>query len=102
MKVPITCTLDLELVEKLKREENYSNIINEQLLVFYNSLDTPNKGKLMQNLKETKAILKENRKKQREIEKKLEKIKQNELKCQVYSREKEIQDKIAARRRNII
>jgi len=102
MKVPVTCTLDLELVEKLKREDNYSNIINEQMLAFYNSLETPNKAKLMQNMKEIKAILKENRKRQREIEKKLEKIKQNEQKVLIYSREKEIQEKIAARRRSII
>lgn len=82
-KTNITISVDFELAEKLKLEKNYSNIINEQMWVFYKASNSENKKILKQNLIEIKQILKEKRKKQREIEKKIKQIEEREkiLRC---------------------
>jgi len=74
MKNHITISLDQEIVEKLKQESNYSDVINEQLKGYYYVKQVDNIETLKQNLYKTKQILKENRKKRREIEAQIKKI----------------------------
>ena len=87
MKTTITICLDQELVLKLKEENNYSDIINQQIKAYYNIKDVQNIGILKENLAKTKQIIKENHKKQREIVKLIEKLKEKEKnildKCRV-------------------
>lgn len=72
MKINITLSLDEGIVFKLKKENNYSKVVNEQMKVYYNTPDSENKKILRQNLVEIKQILKINRKKQRLINKQLD------------------------------
>lgn len=67
-------SIDQEIVEKLKQESNYSEVVNEQMKAFYAANNCENLGILKQKLAETKQILKENRKKRREIEAQINKI----------------------------
>ena len=62
-KQNLTISLDQELVEKLKEETNYSDVINEQMKGFYAVKSCENVEVLKLNLAKTKQILKENRKK---------------------------------------
>ena len=74
MKTNITISLDSEIVRRLKAETNYSDLINEQMKGFYSVKTCENEQILKTNLAKTKQILKENRKKRREIEAVLLKI----------------------------
>ncbi len=74
MKNNITISLDSEIVLKLKAETNYSDVINEQMKGYYAVKTCENAETLKLNLAKTKQILKENRKKRREIEEQLNKI----------------------------
>lgn len=74
MKTNLCITLDQEIVEKLKRENNYSNLINEQIKGFYAVKDCENKEILLKELTKIKQILKENRRKRRDIEAQIKKI----------------------------
>lgn len=78
MKTNITISMDVEIVNRLKQEENYSDLVNEQIKVFYNASASENKRILKQNLSEIKAKTKEYNKKKREIEKKLQQIEERE------------------------
>lgn len=80
MKQSITICLDSELVAQLKEEENYSNVINEQIKALYNVKQCKNLSKLQQDLKELKQEIKQKRKKQREIEQNISEIRGNEKK----------------------
>jgi len=74
MKNNITISIDSEIVRKLKEESNYSDVINEQMKGYYAVKTCENVKLLKINLAKTKQILKENRKKRREIEAVLLKI----------------------------
>jgi len=74
MKTNITLSIDQEIAEKLKAETNYSDLVNEQLKGYYAVKTSENKEILRLNLAKTKQILKENRKKRRELEAALLKI----------------------------
>jgi len=99
MKNNITISLDSEIVRKLKAEPNYSELINEQMKGFYAVKTCENVGILKLNLAKIKQILKENRKKRREIEAVLSKIdkKQKLFKKKMLSRGKMIEEIIKRR-----
>jgi len=80
MKINITMSLDKEVVESLKEENNYSNLVNDQLKAYYDVKGCQNLAILIQNLAKTKQILKETNKKRRELDLKIKKIKQTESK----------------------
>jgi len=80
MKSNITITIDQEIVKMLREETNYSDVINEQMKGYYAVKTCENQEVLRLNLAKTKQILKENRKKRREIEAALLKIDQKHKK----------------------
>lgn len=67
MKSTITLSLDLDIIDKLKEEKNYSDLTNEQLKAYYNVKHCENLVILKQNLAKIKQIIKENKKKEKEI-----------------------------------
>jgi rubrerythrin len=83
MKSTLTISLDIEIINKLKQEHNYSDFVNEQLKAVFNAGWSENKKILTQNLKEIKQKNKELNKKRREIEKKIAQITEREkiLRC---------------------
>ena len=99
MKNNITISLDSTIVRKLKAETNYSDLINEQMKGYYAVKTCENIGILKLNLAKTKQILKENRKKRREIEAVLDKInkKHKLFKKKMLSKGKMIQEIIKRR-----
>jgi len=99
MKTNITISLDDEIVRKLKAEDNYSDLINEQMKGFYAVKTCENVLILNQNLTKIKQILKENRKKRRIIEGKLSKIdkKRKLFKKKMLSKPKMIKEIIKKR-----
>jgi len=99
MKNNITISLDSEIVLKLKEETNYSDVINEQMKGYYAVKSCENLEILRLNLAKTKQILKENRKKRREIEQQLAKIDKKDklFKKKLLSRSKMIQEIIKRR-----
>ena len=64
MKQHITITLDSDLVEKLQKEKNYSNIINELIKKNYSDSPHMQEANIQERLKELnteqKEILKKN------------------------------------------
>jgi N-glycosylase/DNA lyase len=78
MKTNLTVSLDVELVAKLKRETNYSDVINEQIKGYYDIKSIENQQILKEELTKTKQFIKQSNKKRREIEQKLKQIKQKE------------------------
>lgn len=89
MKTNITITIDQEIVEELKREVNYSSLINEQLKAYYATKHCENEAILQQKLKETKQILTENRRKRREYEAQLRKIAEKKKKVKDFFKKKQ-------------
>jgi len=92
MKQNITISIDQEVVYKLKGENNYSDVVNEQMKSYYAVRSCENLVTLRQNLTKTKQILKENRKKRREIEAQILKIEKKDklFKKHLLSRSKMI------------
>ena len=88
MKTNITISIDQELARKLQEESNYSDVINEQMKGYYNVKTCENIETLNTKLAETKQILKENRKKKREIEGQLIKIDQKNKKFKKIMKQK--------------
>lgn len=80
MKTNITLSLDRDIVDDLQREDNYSNLVNEQMKAFFNIKSLDSIAFLKSELKKIKQILKENKKKKREIEAQMEKIRKKEKK----------------------
>jgi hypothetical protein len=78
MKINITISLDKELVERLKEENNYSDLINREVKAYYDGVEAYNIKKLKKKRVETKQILKEKRKELKEINKKIEKVETKE------------------------
>jgi len=89
-KTTITITIDKDIAELLKQENNYSSLINEQLKAFYAVKECENKQLLNQKLAEIKQILKKNRKKRREFEAQLAKITQKEKKIKQFLKQKNL------------
>jgi len=80
MKSTLTISLDTDLIELLRKEDNYSDAINQQLRGFYFGDRCDNIKILRENKREIEQKLKQMRKKAREIDKKLQKIVDNERK----------------------
>lgn len=78
MKINITISLDKEIVERLKEENNYSVLINKEIKAYYEGVESLNLKKLKQKYTEIKRILKEKRREAREMIRKIEKIEQKE------------------------
>jgi len=78
MKSTLTLSLDTEIILKLKQENNYSDVVNEQMKAFYNADSIEKIPILKQNLAEIKQILKKNRIRQRDINKKIKQIAEKE------------------------
>lgn len=74
MKINLTLSLDEEIVRQLKKNNNYSQLVNEQLEVFFRTSMVEDKKILNQNLAEIKQKTRFFNKKRREIEKQLLKI----------------------------
>jgi molybdopterin converting factor small subunit len=83
MKTNLTLSLDVEIVQKLKKEDNYSDVVNEQIKGFYNVKNIESVEILEQKLIETKKKIRENNKEKREIVKNIEKIKEKERKMKI-------------------
>lgn len=99
MKANLTVSLDLELVEKLKRETNYSDLINTEMKAFYDVKTIENLEDLKQKQAKIKLFIKDNRKILREIDQKIDKISEKEklFKKKLLSRDKMIQEIIKKR-----
>lgn len=78
MKQTITISLDREIIDELKKENNYSNAINEQLKAMYNTNKSKNLEILNKNLEESLKELKKTRKKVKEIKESIGEIKKKE------------------------
>ncbi len=91
-------SLDIEVIEELKKEKNYSNIVNEEMLMYFNNKNSRNLSVLYNKLTETKQFIKEKRKKARELTKKIDHIK---LKEQSVRQNMTMGEFIAQRRRLI-
>lgn len=100
-KQNLTLSLDQEIVSKLKEENNYSEVVNEQMKAFYSVKSCQNIQILSLELAKTKQILKENRKKRKELEQTIDKInkKQKLFKKNLLSRSKMIEEIINRRQR---
>jgi len=100
MKHNITISLDHEIVSKLKQENNYSDVINEQMKAFYEEESIENIQILKEKLVKTKQIIKESNKKRRDIEKHMEKlrIKEKRILNLKFTRKQMIQEIIARRK----
>ena len=79
MKATLTLSLDAEIIQRLKQEFNYSELVNKQLIAYYEGFSSENRKQLEQNKREIKQKIKDLNKKKREIDKKIEKIKKKEL-----------------------
>lgn len=80
MKINITITLDKEIVEKLKEENNYSDLINREMKAYYDGVEAYSLKKLKQKQAEIKRLFKQKRKEEKEIKQKIEKIETKESK----------------------
>jgi len=78
MKTNLTLSLDSDIAIKLKRESNYSDLVNEQIKLYYDANQINNQQILRENLQKIKQNIRESNKKRREIEAKIAKIKQKE------------------------
>jgi len=74
MKINKYISIDYELFHKLQRENNASSIINDLVKEHYNLKDIENIDILRENLYKIKQINKENRKKEKELRLKIDKI----------------------------
>lgn len=75
MKTNITLSLDIEVIEELKKNHNYSSIVNEEMKMYFNQTNKQNLLFLDKKLRENKQFIKDKRKKVREIVKKIDAIK---------------------------
>lgn len=74
MKVNKYISIDDSIFNELSRENNASSLINELLIAHYNIKNCENIAILEQKLTKNKQILKETRKKVKELDKKILKI----------------------------
>lgn len=76
MKINKYISIDDNLFYKLQKENNASNIINELVKGYYGTKDIENTVILQQNLCKIKQVIKDNRKKAKELSLKILKINQ--------------------------
>jgi predicted CopG family antitoxin len=76
MKINKYISIDEEIFRHLSRETNASDLINELLKAHYNKKSFENVEILMQKYAEIKQINKENHKKEKELFKKIDNLKQ--------------------------
>lgn len=78
MKINITISLEKEIVERLKEEDNYSELINREIKAYYEGVESLNLKRLKQKHAEIKLILKQKRRESREVGRNIEKLEQKE------------------------
>jgi CRISPR/Cas system CMR subunit Cmr6 (Cas7 group RAMP superfamily) len=78
MKQRLDISFDTEIVDKLRGEINYSNVVNEQMKIYYNEGCIENLTILNKNLAEIKRKQREISRKKKEIVKKIDRIHQKE------------------------
>jgi hypothetical protein len=71
---------DEDIFERLQQELNASEVINGQMRAYYNVKQCKNIALLKQNLTIIKQIIKDNRKKEKEITREIEKIEREDRK----------------------
>lgn len=100
MKATLTISLDTDLIEKLRKENNYSDLINKEMKAYYDVETIKNLKDLKKKQVEIKGILKENRKKLRDIDVNIEIIDKKErlFKRKLLSRDKMIIEIIKKRK----
>jgi len=76
MKINKYISIDEDIFKQLSREINASDLINEQLKAYYNQKSCENLEILKQKLAEIKRINKENRRKEKELISKIDKLSQ--------------------------
>ncbi len=76
MKINKYISLDEDIVHQLQREINASDVVNQQLRAYYDVKSCESVEILKQKLIKIKQILKENRKKEKELIQKITKITQ--------------------------
>lgn len=78
MKINITISLDEDIVNRVKQENNYSQMINEQLRTYYDDKNTENLAILNKKLAEIEKKAREIKRNKMEINKKIKKVKEKE------------------------
>jgi len=78
MKNRLNISLDDEIIDRLRQEENYSDIVNRQLKEYYLANKIENIERLNQKLINLKAIHKQTNREMREIKAQIKKIKDKE------------------------
>lgn len=76
MKVNKYISIDEEIFKRLSKEINASDLINQQLIAYYNQKSCENVEILKQKYAEIKQINKENHKKEKELRLKIDKLTQ--------------------------
>lgn len=80
MKINITISLDEGIVYKLKSQNNYSNLVNEQLSAYFEGVEEFNLQKLKEKQAIIKGIIKTNRAEVKVLSTKIKKIEEKESK----------------------
>lgn len=80
MKINLTISLDEGIVYKLKAQNNYSNVVNDQLLRYFGGVEEFNLTKLKQKQAEINGILKKSRAEAKVLGLKIKKIEEKESK----------------------
>ncbi len=80
MKINKYISIDEDIFRQLTRENNASDLINQLLLSHYNQKNCQNSEILKQKYAEIKQILKENRRKEKELRSKIDQLDQKNKK----------------------
>lgn len=80
MKINLTISLDESVVYKLKAQNNYSNVVNDQLLRYFGGFDEMNLAKLKEKQAKIKGFLKKSRAEAKVLKLKIQKIEEKESK----------------------
>jgi len=78
MKINLTISLDEAIVYKLKAQNNYSNVVNDQLLRYFGGFDEMNLARLKEKQAKIKGFLKKSRAEAKVLDQKIKKIEQKE------------------------
>lgn len=80
MKINVTISLDEGVVYKLKAQNNYSNLVNDQLKAYFEGVEEFNLSKLKEKQAKIKGILKQSRAEAKVLGDKIKKIEEKESK----------------------
>ena len=80
MKINVTISLDEGVVYKLKAQNNYSNLVNDQLKAYFEGVEEFNLGKLKEKQAKTKQIIKKSIAEAKVLDLKIKKIEEKESK----------------------